>query len=863
MREKLKKFARSLLDLEAKSHGAVPPSPLVLSEFFMKGVRKVLALTPPAHDRLTGKLAKDGGKRIRDKNLRPYAPSPAHSVGEWFFKVGPVMGKIFRTGAEGAPQKLSKEFAQKWATYCGVQHGLLLPHGTDALKVALAAALNHDGMDYGGEVIVPNLGFIASVNSALDKRIGVALVDVDPSTLNIDPKRVEEAIIPGKTRAIMPVHLFGQPADMTALREIAKRHNLVIIEDAAQAHGAIHELGRAGSLGDAAAFSFQSSKNLSAGEGGAVTTNNRDLYIRADCMHNVGRAHTGAQRWSHETLGWNLRPSEYIAAALLHRLDALEAEQETRHKRFNLLRESLADVTCVEPLGIGPGVVRHGVYMFVLRYKPENCAGLVMEDFMAAVGAEGIPIYPAYTETLSQQPALQTVAEKHPEYIRVLPTPVADQAVKEIMYLAHQIFLGPEKDMIEIAAAFRKVQAHFAPEKLGARSGKAEAGFAKAAPVPATAPVTKTVRFGIIGFGGMGREHASVLSKLEGAKLVGVTDQQSSAQAAAAEFNCAWYDSAVKLISSGDVDAVVIATPHWLHPELSIAALKAGVHVICEKPLTVTIGQSDAVLEAAAKSDRLFAVVHQNRFHPAYRKVKEIMESGELGPLHRAVIVESYWRTAAYFKSSPWRGTWKGEGGGVLLNQAPHVLDRYAWLCGMPASLMAFCDTTLHTIEVEDTASAVLRHANGAHGHLHISTTEEPHVSRVSISCDQGRIIVENDRVTVTKLEKSISDRTVNDPNLWASIGGRTREYLLSQSDSMAKLLTAFYENFIAAIEGREPLATPAQEGRNTVELANAMVLSSALGREIKLPLDRKQYSDFIEARLAAATPRNPAGAIP
>lgn len=861
MKEKLKQIARSLLDLQGKSEGAVPPSPLVLSEVFMKGLRKVVSMTPPPADRLTGKLARDGGKRVRDKNMRPYKWTPSHSISEWVFKVGPVMGKLFRTGAEGAPQKLSKEFAKKWAEYCGVQHGLLLPHGTDALKVALAAALDHDGMDFGGEVIVPNLGFIASVNSALDRRLGVVLVDVDPSTLNIDPKKIEEAIIPGKTRAIMPVHLFGQPADMKAIREIAKRHSLVVIEDAAQAHGAIHELGKAGSLGDAAAFSFQSSKNLSAGEGGAVTTNNHDLYVRADCIHNVGRAHTGAQRWSHETLGWNLRPSEYTAAVLLHRMQSLEEEQKTRHARFNKLREAIADVTCVEALGIGPGVVRHGVYMFVLRYKPENCAGLVIEDFMTAVGYEGIPIYRAYTETLSQQPALQTIAEKHPEYLRVLPTPVSDQAVKEIMYLPHSIFLGPEEDMIEIAAAFRKVQAHYAPELIGAKQSAKPAGEYTAATETSAPTSTKQVRFGIVGFGGMGREHASVLGKLKNAKLVGVSDQQPSAQAAAAEFNCKYYASAEQLLNSGEIDAVVIATPHWQHPEIALAALKAGLHVICEKPLTVTVAQADEVVSAAEKSNRIFAVVHQNRFHPAYQRVKQILDSGELGPVLRTDIVETYWRTAAYFESSPWRGTWKGEGGGVLLNQAPHVLDRYAWLCGMPSSLVAFCDTALHKIEVEDTASAILRHANGAHGYIHINTTEAPYVSRVSISCDQGRIVVENDKVIVTKLQKSIKGQTLADRALWASIPSQTREYLLSQSESMSTLLTAFYENFIAATEGRAAIAVPASEGRNTVELANAMMLSSSLGREIKLPVDRKEYSDFIANKIQST--QQPAAANP
>jgi dTDP-4-amino-4,6-dideoxygalactose transaminase len=444
------------------SEGAVPPSPLFLAGLAVGAGRKLVQLAIPVSEkRLTGKLARDGGLRVRDTRIRPYAPVPNHHVCEWFWKLGPKMGRIFRTGAEGAPQRLSKQFAVEWAAYCGTGYGLLLPHGTDALKVALAATLDHDGMDYGGEVIVPNLGFIASVNSALDRHFGVALVDVDPLTLNIDPRKVEEAIIPGMTRAIMAVHLFGQPADMKALRDIAKRHSLALIEDAAQAHGAIHEMGRAGALGDAAAFSFQSTKNLTCGEGGALTTNSREIHERADSIHNVGRAHMGAQRWMHNTLGWNLRPSEYIAAVLLHRLKTLEAEQEMRFSRFNLLRQLLADVNCVEPPGLGPGVVRHGVYMFVLRYKPERCGGLPIEDFLAAVGAEGIPIYRCYEETLAQQPVLRRMREKHPDFIRVMPTPVSDRAVKEIIYLSHHLFLGTETDIMEVAAAIRKVEKHY------------------------------------------------------------------------------------------------------------------------------------------------------------------------------------------------------------------------------------------------------------------------------------------------------------------------------------------------------------------------------------------------------------------
>src|SRR5439155_15740042 len=221
----------------------------------------------------------------------------------------------------------------------------------------------HDGLDYASEVIVPNFSFIASATAPLDRRFGVALVDVDPGTLLLDPARVEEAIIPGKTRAIMPVHLFGQPAEMTALRAIAKKHGLKIVEDAAQAHGAALASGPVGSLGDAAGFSFQSSKNLSCGEGGALTTNDEQVFERVYSLHNAGRARVNEQRWEHLTLGWNCRPTEYQAALLLHRFKRFERNQARRRRNFNVLRDLMRDVACLKPLALHAGVRAHGMYM--------------------------------------------------------------------------------------------------------------------------------------------------------------------------------------------------------------------------------------------------------------------------------------------------------------------------------------------------------------------------------------------------------------------------------------------------------------------------------------------------------------------
>jgi len=423
--------------------------------------RQTIGRLPPLASRLTGKLARDGGTPVRDIRLRPWASYQSGNLLPWFTSVGPAFRKIFWSGVEGLPQTRQKEFAARWAEYCGCKHALLLPHGTDALRLALAAVFDTDGLEYGGEVIVPNLSFIASATAPLDRRFGVAFADVDPDTLNLDPKRVAEAVIPGKTRAIMPVHQFGQPADMTALRAIAQQHGLKIIEDAAQAHGAAWETGPVGSLGEAAGFSFQSAKNLTCGEGGILTTNDPLVFERAYSLHNAGRSLEAGSRWEHISLGWNCRPTEYQAALLIHRFSRFEQQQEVRARNFQRLRELMAEVPCLRPLSVHPGVRRHGMYMFVMRYRAEHCGGLPIEEFLQAVGAEGAPFYRCYVSTMARQQAMLRVQARHPDYIRVLPTPVADQAAGEIVYLSAGVFLGNGADMEDIAAAVRKVAAHF------------------------------------------------------------------------------------------------------------------------------------------------------------------------------------------------------------------------------------------------------------------------------------------------------------------------------------------------------------------------------------------------------------------
>jgi len=185
-----------------------------------------------------------------------------------------------------------------------------------------------------------------------------------------------------------------------------------------------------------------------------------------------------------------------------------------------------------------------------------------------------------------------------------------------------------------------------------------------------------------------------------------------------------------------------------------------------------------------------------------------------------------------------------------LLNQAPHVLDRYAWLCGMPERVSGLCDTSLHTIEVEDSASAVFRHAGNVHGHIHVSTNEFPNVSQTIIICDRGRIVVEAGALRVTRLRRSIREITRTDPNFWSTIDGETQETTNGLIGSIPELLGFFYDNFAQAVEGKAKLSCSGDEGRNAVELANAITLSSALGREVKIPLNRSDYDGFIKAKI-------------
>lgn len=368
------------------------------------------------------------------------------------------------------------------------------------------------------------------------------------------------------------------------------------------------------------------------------------------------------------------------------------------------------------------------------------------------------------------------------------------------------------------------------------------------------------MRCGVIGLGLMGQTHVDVLRQHPYFALTAVASRNPAKRKVAEEVGSRWFKSAEEMIANRVVEVIVIATPHWQHAELAIAALRAGLHVVCEKPLAVTVAQADAVLRAARGSKGILTAIFQRRFEPVYQRAKALLASGELGSIIRCEMVETFWRSNAYYRSSPWRATWKGEGGGVLLNQAPHVLDRYLWLCGMPKAVTAFCDTALHSIEVEDTASAVMRHEEGHHGYLHVNTTECPWLCRTLIACDRGRITIQDGRMWVDRLTASLKTEIATSDELFGDIDSRREDMNGKFVDSDPELLARMYENIALAIAGRQSLLIPAAEAADAVEFGNAILLSSATSRSVDLPIDRAAYEAFISAKTGCTLVSNCAG---
>jgi predicted dehydrogenase len=342
----------------------------------------------------------------------------------------------------------------------------------------------------------------------------------------------------------------------------------------------------------------------------------------------------------------------------------------------------------------------------------------------------------------------------------------------------------------------------------------------------------------------MGIGHAQTMSKIEEAKLTCVCDaDEKAARAAGKQLGVKWYSDYRDLIDSGKADAVIVATPHYFHPPIGIYAMRKGLHLLSEKPIAVAVGAADRMIKTARKTGVKFAVMFQFRAEPCFRAARKLIENGKLGEIYRVNMVMGWYRTQAYYDSATWRATWRGEGGGVLLNQAPHNLDIFAWLGGMPSVVDGTVRTQRHEIEVEDEAFATLLYPNGASGYLYVSVNEVPGVDHLSICGDKGKIVLTGDKLEFFELETPIQEYTETSDQMWATPNTRKRRVRMTPRETGHK---AIIRNFARAILHDEPLLSPGEEGVNSLELANAIIYSGKTGRPAKLPLDRKKYEELL-----------------
>lgn len=398
------------------------------------------------------KLAIDGGTPAR---TTPFASWPVFGDLELqLLKEVLESGKWGGAGGTLKPDSEPKlpQMERKFAELQNARHAVSVVNGTVAITVALQAA----GVRPGDEVIVPPYTFIATATAALAYGVIPVFADIEEDTLLIDPEKIEPLLTP-KTKAIIAVHIAGAPANMTRLKDIAAKHGLKLIEDAAQAVGASWEGQGVGSIGDLGTFSLQSSKNLNAGEGGIITTNNRDYWEQAWSICNVGRIPNGGW-YQHERFGQNYRMSEFQAAIVLAQMTRLEEQMRKREQNASLLDELLSGTRGIRLLKRDPRITRHAYHLYMFRLDPEL---IDKNDFIRKVNAEGVPLAAGYVP-LNRNRSIIDTAKMWTGEERVQDCPVCERLCeREAVWLTQNILLSDEQAIREVARALQKVASSY------------------------------------------------------------------------------------------------------------------------------------------------------------------------------------------------------------------------------------------------------------------------------------------------------------------------------------------------------------------------------------------------------------------
>jgi predicted dehydrogenase len=364
------------------------------------------------------------------------------------------------------------------------------------------------------------------------------------------------------------------------------------------------------------------------------------------------------------------------------------------------------------------------------------------------------------------------------------------------------------------------------------------------------------IRFGVIGLGNMGSHHSRYMNSVPGATLAAVCDiDPEKRDKFTAELSVPGYATASELLDSGAVDAIVIAVPHYDHMSIAAEAFSKGIHVMCEKPIAVSVNaarEGIGAYEAALKKfpHLKFGIMFQQRTNTLYQKLRELITSGELGEVSRITwIVTNWFRTWTYYASGGWRATWKGEGGGVLINQCPHNLDLIQYVVGglMPSRVTAVGTVgKTHPIEVEDDISAILEYPNGATGHFITTTGEAPGTNRLEIAGDRGKIIAEDGKLTFHRTRKSVTEVNQTSPESFAWVETWKCEIPFTPGGDSHKIVTDQFVDVILKNKPNTDLIAPGPDGVKGLEIGNAIMMSGLTRTPVNLPVDGAAFDAFI-----------------
>jgi len=375
----------------------------------------------------------------------------------------------------------------------------------------------------------------------------------------------------------------------------------------------------------------------------------------------------------------------------------------------------------------------------------------------------------------------------------------------------------------------------------------------------------KKVRFGVVGLGNMGVPHARSILGL--ATTVGGSKDQSKvgrrppagmllgavcdrevdkAERLGAELGVPYFADAQDMYASGLIDAVIIATPHYWHAPLAISAARAGLHVLCEKPLASRVGPARAAIGECRRRKVALGTMLQQRTRSVMVKMKQMVESGRIGEIFRvSMICSSWYRTQFYYDSGAWRGTWDGEGGGVLINQAPHSLDLFQWMGGMPKKITAVVNTRLHNIEVENTANVICEYEGGKTGYIYATTAEAPGMEQLMVCGDKGTLVAEGRTLRLARLKMPISKHLFASKDLFTHVPCEWEEVKLPKGHDTGHLgvIKAFTNHLL---HGKEMIATGA-EAIGELEISNAVYISGYKGKSVDIPVDAGEIDRLIK----------------